>query len=167
MTCFSSLISFSPIISIKCGAPEERPAPPRSCELRLSTAQIRWFELDSVNQSTTGWRPTECHVTEHSEIQKSATSGGDATAGPVTRPVLSCLTRPSSQVTRSLTHESGLAATHIALLFFLLSRLVAGRSHRSDHAPSLQFASVSRFISFWSHLLSHFGSRARLRVTVR
>ena len=54
MTRFSSLISFSPIISIKCGAPEERPAPPRSCELRLSTARIRWFELDSVNQSTIG-----------------------------------------------------------------------------------------------------------------
>jgi len=61
-------------------------------------------------------------------------------------------------------HESGLAATHIALLFILLSRSVRRRSHRSAHAEfskvRLESLGSSRSVSFLSFRLTGF----RLRV---
>jgi hypothetical protein len=97
-------------------------------------------------------------------IQKSATSGEIRPLVLLARPCASSLTRPSLQVTRSLTHESGLAATHIALLFILLSRSVRRRSHRSAHAEfsKVRLGSLgsSRSVSFLSFRLTGF----RLRV---
>jgi hypothetical protein len=64
----------------------------------------------------------------------------------------------------SLMHESGLAATHIALLFILLSRSVRRRSHRSAHAEFSKVRPGSlgsfRSVSFLSFRLTGF----RLRV---